>query len=103
MAKKNKKFHGIHITPKAGTHYEVRHDPVHEPAEGKETMTTMGGDDQKNEKLFAHGERANLHKHIDDLMDAHEGKSGEPGAAEPDADDMPAKDHPLGKLRRKSW
>jgi hypothetical protein len=100
MAKKQKKFHGIHITPKAGTHYEVRHDPVHE-SEGKgEPMQTMGGDDQKNEKLFAHGERAQLHQHLDALMDAHEGKRGG-GESEPDADDMPPSDHPANKLRRK--
>jgi hypothetical protein len=102
MAKKKKQFHGIHITPKAGTHYEVRHEPKMEPAE-KGDMPTMqsGGDDQKNEKLFAHGERGALHKHIDDLMDAHEGMSGGEGA-ETDADDMPpAADHPMHKLRRK--
>jgi|ERR1700733_4795783 len=103
MAKKKKQFHGIHITPKAGTHYEVRHDPKMEPSEGKgeiamPTMATMDSD--KNEKLFSHGERAGLHKHIDDLMDAHEGKAA--GEAEPDADDMPAADHPLHQLRRKS-
>lgn len=103
MANKKKmgKFHGVHIHPKAGTHYEVRHDPVHEPeGKGEIAMPTMGGDDEKHEKLFAHGERADLHKHIDDLMDAHEGKSGD--HAEPDADDMPMPaDHPMNKLKRK--
>jgi hypothetical protein len=97
MAKKQKKLHGIHITPKAGTHYEVRHEPVRE-SEGKDAPMMMGGDDQKNEKLFAHGERAQLHQHLDALMDAHEGKSG---GGEPDADDMPPSDHPANKLRRK--
>lgn len=97
MAKKNKKFHGIHIHPKAGTHYEVRHDPVRDEKESMSPM--MGGEDEKNEKLFSRGERADLHKHIDDLMDAHEGKSG--GEPEPDADDMPAPNHPMQKLRRK--
>jgi hypothetical protein len=102
MAKKHSKFHGIHITPKAGTHYEVRHDPVHEGGgKGEMAMPTMGGDDQKNEKLFAHGERGELHKHLDALMDAHEGKSeGEPGAG--DKEDMPLPaEHPMHKLKRK--
>src|SRR5579863_2274511 len=76
MAKKKKQFHGIHITPKAGTHYEVRHDPVRDEKGAGEPMPTMGGDDQKNEKLFAHGERGDLHKHLDALMDAHEGTGG---------------------------
>jgi hypothetical protein len=103
MAKKKMgKFHGIHISPKAGTHYEVRHDPVHEPAEGKEqaAMPTLGGDGENHEKLFAHGEREGLHKHIDALMDAHEGKAS--SHEEPDEDDMPkiAADHPMHKLKR---
>jgi hypothetical protein len=51
-------------------------------------------------KLFAHGERADLHKHLDSLMDAHEG-AGE--HAEPDADDMPLPtSHPMNKLKRKA-
>jgi hypothetical protein len=104
MAKKKMgKFHGIHISPKAGTHYEVRHDPVHEPEGGKETAAPMAmGEEEKNEKLFAHGERGELHKHLDRLMDAHEGKaSGD--HEEPDADDMPAipEDHPMHRLKRK--
>jgi hypothetical protein len=103
MAKKTKKFHGIHITPKAGTHYEVRHDPVHEPeGKGESAMQTMGADDQKNEKLFAHGEREALHKHLDALMDQHEGKGeGEPDGGE--KDDMPVPpEHPMHKLKRKA-
>jgi hypothetical protein len=101
MAKKQK-FHGIHITPKAGTHYEVRHEPVRESeGKGEMAMPTMGGDDQKNEKLFAHGEREALHKHLDSLMDAHEGRSGG-GESEPDADDFPVPpEHPMHKLKRK--
>ena len=101
MAKKKKEFHGIHITPKAGTHYEVRHDPKMEPSEGKGEIAMPMGDDQKNEKLFAHGERADLHKHIDNLMDAHEGtggsmdmEGGEPTEPVPTA-------HPMQKLRKK--
>jgi hypothetical protein len=99
MAKKKKQFHSIHITPKAGTHYEVRHDPKMEPGDSKGEIAMPTMDSDKNEKLFAHGERGALHKHIDDLMDAHEGTSGE--HAEPDADDMPPPDHPMQKLRRK--
>lgn len=99
MAKKTSKFHRIHITPKAGTHYEVRHDPVHE-GEGKGEIAMPTGDDQKNEKLFAHGERSALHSHLDALMDAHEGKSG--GEGEPDKDDMPLPaGHPMHKLKRR--
>ena len=103
MAKKKMgKFHGIHISPKAGTHYEVRHDPVQEPAEGKETAAVpMGGGDEENrEKLFAHGERGALHAHLDKLMDAHEGKAS--SHEEPDEDDMPKipADHPMHKLKR---
>ncbi len=99
MAKKQKKFHGIHITPKAGTHYEVRHEPVREEKEANAPMS-MAGDDQKNEKLFAHGERGELHKHLDALMDAHEGKGeGEPDR---DQDDMPPPpEHPMHKLKRR--
>ena len=101
MSKKKQKFHGIHITPKAGTHYEVRHDPVQEPAEGnKESSIPMQmGEDEKHEKLFAHGDREKLHQHIDDLMNAHEGADS---GNQPDADDMPmGKDHPLKNLRKK--
>lgn len=98
MAKKNKKFHGIHITPKAGTHYEVRHEPVHD-GDGKETMAMPAGDDQKNEKLFAHGERAQLHQHLDDLMDAHEGQ-GEPASGDKGDAPLPP-EHPMHKLRRR--
>jgi hypothetical protein len=102
MAKNHKKFHGIHITPKAGTHYEVRHEPVHESeGKGEMAMPAMGGDDQKNEKLFAHGERADLHKHLDNLMDAHEGKGeGEPDGGDKDDTPLPP-GHPMNKLRRK--
>jgi hypothetical protein len=92
MAKK-KGFHNISIRPKAGTHYEVHHEPVREPdSKGEIAMPTE--QDGQNEKLFAHGERAGLHQHIDDLMDAHEGKSG----AGPDP--MPPD---LQKLKRKVW
>jgi len=65
MAKKHKKFSHIHIKPMAGTHYSVHHEPAHEP---NDVMAPMG-DDEKHEKLFAHGERADLHKHLDKLMD----------------------------------
>ena len=76
MAEKKKKgkFHSIHIRPMAGTHYSVHHEPVHEPAENA-AMPTIGGAEEKNEKLFAHGERAGLHQHLDELLDAHEGKA----------------------------
>ena len=102
MAKKKKQFHNISITPKAGTHYEVHHSPVMEPSDSKEPMAAPMGDDQKNEKLFSHGERADLHKHIDNLMDAHEGTGGGEHE-EPDADDMPKppQNHPMQKLRKK--
>lgn len=91
MAKKKRgKFHGIHITPKAGTHYEVRHDP-HTEADGP--MSPMGSDED-NTKLFKHDERDALHKHVDDLMDAHEGKGG----TEPQVEDVP-KTHPMQKLK----
>jgi hypothetical protein len=97
MAKKHKKFSHIHIKPMAGTHYSVHHEPAHEP---NDVMAPMG-DDEKHEKLFAHGERADLHKHLDSLMDAHEG-AGEHG--EPDEDDMPnlPTNHPMNKLKRKA-
>lgn len=91
---KKKKFHGIHIKPMAGTHYSVHHEPASEPGEPMPMM----GNDEKHEKLFAHGERADLHAHLDKLMDAHEGK----GASDNDADDMPfPADHPMHKLKRK--
>lgn len=94
MAKKKRgKFHGIHITPKAGTHYEVRHDPQQEPGAPGEAMATMGSDED-NTKLFKHDERDALHKHVDDLMDAHEGKGG----TEPQVDEVP-KTHPMQKLK----
>ena len=95
MAKK-KGFHNISIRPKAGTHYEVHHEPAWE-GKGNEIMPT--GSSDENEKLFAHGERGQLHKHIDDLMDAHEGKRGGEAAA----DDMPAlpNDHPIHQLKRR--
>lgn len=93
MAKKKKgKFHGIHITPKAGTHYEVRHDPQAEPNEGNAPM--MMGSDEDNSKLYKHDERDALHKHLDDLMDAHEGKGG----TEPQVEEVP-KTHPMQKLK----
>ena len=98
MAKKKGKFRNIHIHPMAGTHYSMRHEPEMETGEGP--MPMMPEDGEKNEKLFAHGERANLHKHLDELMDAHEGKMGD--HAESDADDMPmAKDHPMNRLKKK--
>jgi len=97
MAKKKGKFHGIHIKPMAGTHYSVKHEP--EMDKGEMIGPMMGGD-EKNEKVFAHGEREALHKHLDKLMDAHEGKAGD--HAEPDSDDMPiAKDHPMQRLKKK--
>lgn len=95
MAKK-KGFHNISIRPKAGTHYEVHHEPAWE-GKGNEIMPTDSSDE--NEKLFAHGERGQLHKHIDDLMDAHEGKSGAPGGIT-SADELPP-DHPIHNLKRR--
>jgi hypothetical protein len=100
MAKKKKQFHGIHITPKPGTHYEVRHDPVRDQKESMEPMT-MGGDDQKNEKLFSHGERADLHKHIDNLMDAHEGTGGSMDMEGGEPTEPVPPTHPMNKLRKK--
>lgn len=91
MAKKNK-FHGIHITPEAGTHYKVRHDPAQEPGEA---MSPMMGDSEKHAKLFKHGERADLHAHLDKLMDAHEGVKDSP---EEEKEEMPS-DHPMHKLK----
>lgn len=101
MAKKKKQFHNISITPKAGTHYEVRHSPVMEPAEGKEGMAMPMGDDQKNEKLFSHGERADLHKHIDNLMDAHEGTGGSMDMEGGEPTEPVPPSHPMQKLRKK--
>lgn len=90
MAKK-KKLHSISITPKAGTHYEVRHHPHSEPGE----MPMGMGDEEKHTKLFGHGERAGLHKHLDSLMDAHEGVKDSP---EEEKEEMPS-DHPMHKLK----
>jgi hypothetical protein len=101
MAKKNKKFHNISIEPKAGTHYQVRHNPVMDSGEkGEIAMPT--GDDEKNEKLFSHGERADLHKHIDNLMDAHEGKGGSMDMEGGEPTEPVPPSHPLHQLRRKS-
>lgn len=97
MAKKKMgKMAGIHIHPKAGTHYEVRHDPHHESRD----MPTMG-DDEENTKLFSHGERDKMHEHIDNLMDAHEGKAQDMEGGEDTATALPPK-HPLHMLKRKA-
>ena len=101
MAKKKKQFHNISITPKAGTHYEVRHSPVMEPSDSKEPMAAPMGDDQKNEKLFSHGERADLHKHIDNLMDAHEGTGGSMDMEGGEPTEPVPPSHPMQKLRKK--
>jgi hypothetical protein len=100
MAKKKMgKFHDLHITPMAGTHYKMRHEPVRDEKEMQSPM--MGGEDEKNEKLFAHGEREGIHKHLDALLDAHEGKGGgEMQSGEQEPPTVP-KDHPLRKLSRK--
>lgn len=98
MAKK-KKFSHIHIKPVGGTHYQIHHEPAQEPGEPM-SPSMMGGSDEKHEKVFAHGERADLHKHLDKLMDAHEGQ----GRGEPDEDDMPnlPTEHPMNRLKRKA-
>lgn len=101
MAKKKKQFHNISITPKAGTHYEVHHSPVMEPSDSKEPMAAPMGDDQKNEKLFSHGERADLHKHIDNLMDAHEGSGGSMDMEGGEPTEPVPPSHPMQKLRKK--
>ena len=101
MAKKKKQFHNISITPKAGTHYEVHHSPVMEPSDSKEPMAAPMGDDQKNEKLFSHGERADLHKHIDNLMDAHEGSGGSMDMEGGEPTEPVPPTHPMQKLRKK--
>ena len=101
MAKKKKQFHNISITPKAGTHYEVHHSPVMEPSDSKEPMAAPMGDDQKNEKLFSHGERADLHKHIDNLMDAHEGMGGSMDMEGGEPTEPVPPTHPMNKLRKK--
>lgn len=101
MAKKKKQFHNISITPKAGTHYEVHHSPVMEPSDSKEPMAAPMGDDQKNEKLFSHGERADLHKHIDNLMDAHEGSGGSMDMEGGEPTEPVPPTHPMNKLRKK--
>lgn len=89
------KVHSIRITPESGTHWKVAHEPK---MEGKGGMAMPMGDSEDNSKLFAHSDRAAMHKHLDAVMDAHEGKQDSAKEEMAEKKSLPA-GHPLNRLK----
>lgn len=91
MAKK--KFHRITIKPADAEHYHVHHEPQQEPSP---MGGFLAGNDEKHGKIFHKSKREDMHKHLDQLLDAHEGVKDSP--AEEQGEPV-SQDHPMNKLK----